>query len=68
MITSQIRQAAVGTLRPHHANARAPSKKQLVKIAPSIRQSASQFGSSSILAGTSDLLPRTLCRVHINLL
>jgi DNA modification methylase len=38
MPTSQIRQAAVGMLRAHPANAHAHSKKQIAKIARSIRQ------------------------------
>jgi DNA modification methylase len=38
MPTSQIRQAALGALRTHPANAHAHSKKQIAKIARSIRQ------------------------------
>ena len=38
MPSSQIRQAAVGMLRAHPANAHAHSKKQIAKIARSIRQ------------------------------
>ncbi len=38
MPTTQIKQAAVGTLRAHPANARAHSKKQIAQIARSIRQ------------------------------
>jgi hypothetical protein len=38
MPTSHIRQAAVGMLRAHPANAHAHSKKQIAKIARSIRQ------------------------------
>src|SRR5215216_2556664 len=38
MPTSQIRQAVVGMLRAHPANAHAHSKKQIAKIARSIRQ------------------------------
>jgi DNA modification methylase len=38
MPTSQIRQAALGTLRAHPANAHVHSKKQIVQIGRSIRQ------------------------------
>jgi ParB-like chromosome segregation protein Spo0J len=38
MAISQIREAAVGTLRPHPANAHAHSKKQIGQIARSIGQ------------------------------
>ena len=38
MPTSQIKQAAVGTLRAHPANTRTHSKKQIAQIARSIRQ------------------------------
>jgi hypothetical protein len=38
MPTRQIRQAAVGMLRAHRANAHAHSKKQIAKIARSLRQ------------------------------
>jgi ParB-like chromosome segregation protein Spo0J len=38
MPTSEIRQAAIGTLRPHPANAHAHPKKQIRQIARSIRQ------------------------------